>query len=150
MPIFNSMFQMVLRRLIRQTRRLLHGRKWSKSLSTGVLVYCITAQFLHRPLPRGNACAVIKSPNPTFYLCSIHISCTELLRLWRCTGVQDYPITSKVLTLASCKTLKKPSLLLDNESLEIKPNFETQNYLNVLSIALPFGSIRQMTYKWIL
>ena len=81
MPIFNSMFQMALRRILVQTRRLLHGRKWSKSLSTGLLDYCITAQFLHRPLPRGNAYAVIKLPNPTFYLCSIHISCTELLRL---------------------------------------------------------------------
>ena len=55
MPIFNFMFQMALRRLVVQTRRLLHGRKWSNSLSTGLLDYCITAQFLHRPLPRGNA-----------------------------------------------------------------------------------------------
>ena len=58
MPIFNFMFQMALRRLVVQTRRLLHGRKWSNSLSTGLLDYCITAQFLHRPLPRGNAYAV--------------------------------------------------------------------------------------------
>ena len=55
MPIFNFIFQMVLRRFLVQTRRLLHDRKWSKSLSTGLLVIYITAQFLHRPLPRGNA-----------------------------------------------------------------------------------------------
>jgi hypothetical protein len=57
MPIFNFMFQMackqmnlgcwLLRRILVQTRRLLHDRKWSKSLSMGFLVYCITAQFLH-------------------------------------------------------------------------------------------------------
>ena len=58
MPIFNFMFQMALRRLVVQTRRLLHGRKWSNSLNTGLLDDCITAQFLHRPLPRGNAYAV--------------------------------------------------------------------------------------------
>ena len=46
---------MVLRRLVVQIRRLLHGRQWRKSLSTGLLVIYITAQFLHRPLPRGNA-----------------------------------------------------------------------------------------------
>jgi hypothetical protein len=55
MPIFNSMFQMVLRRLLVQMRRLLHDRKWSKSIAAGQLDYCITAQFLHRPLPCGNA-----------------------------------------------------------------------------------------------
>jgi hypothetical protein len=59
MPIFNFMFQMALRRFIRQIRRLLNGRKWSNSLSTGLLVYCFTAQFLHRPLPRGNASHVL-------------------------------------------------------------------------------------------
>ncbi|MEI8237753.1 MAG: hypothetical protein WCG11_11400 [Methylococcaceae bacterium] len=37
MPIFNSMFQMVLRRILVQTRRLLYGRKWRKSLSTELL-----------------------------------------------------------------------------------------------------------------
>jgi len=46
---------MVLRRLVVQTRRVLHGRKWRKSLSTGLLDYCITAQFLHRPLQQSNA-----------------------------------------------------------------------------------------------
>ncbi|MEI8237546.1 MAG: hypothetical protein WCG11_10315 [Methylococcaceae bacterium] len=45
MPIFNFMFQMVLLRILVQTRRLLHDRKWSKSLSTGLLDNCITAQF---------------------------------------------------------------------------------------------------------
>ena len=55
MPVFNFIFQMVLRHILVQTRRLLHDRKWSKCLSTGLLDDCITAQFLHRPLPRGNA-----------------------------------------------------------------------------------------------
>ena len=82
MPIFISMFQMALRRLVVQTRRLLHGRKWSNSLSTGLLDYCITAQFLHRPLPRGNACITFKASDPAFYLYLIHISCTEFLHLW--------------------------------------------------------------------
>jgi len=31
------MFQMVLRRILVQTRRLLYGRKWRKSLSTELL-----------------------------------------------------------------------------------------------------------------
>jgi len=46
---------MVLRRYLVQTRRLLHDRKWSNSFSMGLLDNCITAQFLHRPLPRSNA-----------------------------------------------------------------------------------------------
>ena len=43
MPIFNFMFQMVLRRLLVQMRRLLHDRKWSKSKAAGRLDNCITA-----------------------------------------------------------------------------------------------------------
>jgi hypothetical protein len=70
MPFSYFMFQMVLRRILVQIRRLLHDREWSKSLSTGLLDNCITVQFLHRPLPQSNA-----SCTPNLY--SIRITCIQ-------------------------------------------------------------------------
>ena len=88
MPVFNSIFQMVLRRLVVQTRRLLHGRKWRKACARDFWIIALQRNF-YTDRYRSNAHTVIKSPDPTFYLCSIHISCTELLRfsIENCTGV---------------------------------------------------------------
>ena len=71
------MFQMALRRLVVQTRRLLHDRKWSKSRAAGQLDDYVTAQFLHRPLPRGNAYALMPALNLTrnpANLSSMHVT----------------------------------------------------------------------------
>jgi len=50
------MFQMALRRLVVQTRRLLQVPKWSKNLSTELLDYCITAQFSHHTVTALTLC----------------------------------------------------------------------------------------------
>jgi len=79
---------MVLRRLLVQTRRLLHDRKWSNSLSMGLLDYCTIAQFLHKPFQRGNAshaltCVQSKLAARYLYAYSIEPECknTKKLRL---------------------------------------------------------------------